>query len=65
MADGCPLGMHQKINWITLHHTGPELLAMTFWIVGRETELLVERTDDVSQIWRHSLDNYKYHQYLR
>ena len=53
-AAGSSLGMHQKLIWITLHHTGPELLAMTLWIVGRDTEFLVERTDEVIQIWRHS-----------
>ena len=53
-AAGRSLGMHQKLIWITLHHPGPELLAMTLWIVDCETELLVERTDDVSQIWRNS-----------
>ena len=53
-AAGRSLGMHQKLIWITLHHLGPEMLVMNLWIVGRETEFLVERTDDVSQIWRHS-----------
>ena len=49
-AAGRSLGMHQKLFWITIHHPGPELIAMTLWIVGRDTEFLVERTGDVSQI---------------
>ena len=53
-AAGISLGMHQKLIWIILHYSGPKLLAATLWIVGRETEFLVERTDDLSQIWRHS-----------
>ena len=53
-AAGRSLGIHQKLFWMTLHHPGPELLAVNLWIVGRETEFLVERTDDASQIWRHS-----------
>ena len=50
-ATGRSLRVHQKLFRIALDHPVSEFLTVAFGVVGSETELLVERTDDMSQVW--------------
>ena len=52
-AAGGSLSVHQKLLWILLYHPVPEFLPVAFGVVRSEAELLVKRTDDMSEIWGH------------
>ena len=46
--------MEQQLSLVILLHPLAKYFTVAFWVVGRETELLVKRPGQTYETWRHS-----------